>query len=102
MDEDEFFDVIDSHPMTDDEAHKRLNDIQPSKLPQYDQYLRGMDGLVSADPSWLLDYEDYGKAWCDFANRHMSGGMKWTAERRKELVHLEGYFESTAVNWLGG
>lgn len=98
----DFFDIVDSHPMTDIEATERLKKCGPRLLPQFDQYERGMKGLVSADPQWLLDYEDYIRAWCSLAEDVGISKQIWTADKRKQLVWMEGYFESTAVNWLGG
>lgn len=99
---DEFFEIVDSHPMTDEEANDRYSKCSPRLLPQYDQYVRAHNGLISADPQWLLDYEDYTKAWLSLGAKFDAKNPFWTAEKRKLLVSLEVYFESTAVDWLGG
>lgn len=103
-DDNDFFEIVDSHPMTDEEANQRLRNIDPSKLPSYEHYHDASIGLKSADPDWVEDYRLYNNAWSDFLMSLVTPGGKvkpWTAESRKALIEMELFFESTAIDWIG-
>lgn len=107
MSDEEFFDIVDSHPMTDEEAKERLKKIVYSNLPHYEEYKQAKAGLLSGSPDWLEDYANYGNAWSNFVLKRVSDGpglelKSFTAESRKELIELEKQFESLGSYWIGG
>jgi hypothetical protein len=101
MDADDFFDLVDSHPMTDEEATKRFEECNPHNLPHCDEYYRSLQVPGYFILENIEKYGAYTRAWVEFATE-IGVNNSWTAEQRKKLVYLEGYFESTGSYWLGG
>lgn len=101
---DEFFDIIDSHPMSDEEASERFKKIHPQNLPCYEEYYKAK----SEDRDWnimFIDYDNYTGDWSALALKLISSnlddhsGPKWNADKRKSLVELESRFSSIGEYW---
>jgi len=99
-DEEEFFEIIDSHPMTDNEASERFSKCNPRLLPLYEQWNTAAAKLHSEYWAWSKDYDEYLDTFLKLADDlGMPYEKKWTADTRKRLVDLEKYFLEIATVW---
>jgi len=101
---DEFFDIIDSHPMSDEEANERFKKIHPHNLPYYKDYYESKNLEISNN--LIVDYDAYTKAWSSLTLKLIESSIndsessaKWNADKRKSLVELESQFSSIGEYW---